>query len=193
MSEQHDSYQRSPELLDREASILLVVDMQEKLLPFIPEAEGLIRRCRKLINAAKLFSVPVCSTEQYPKGLGYTTPELKELLGPLPEKQRFSCAETLRERMREYRESGRDQFVLCGIESHVCVLQTAFDLMSAGFRVYVVADSVASRGKIDYEIALRRMSDAGATLVTHESVMFEWCVSSGDPNFKQISNLVKEN
>lgn len=187
-----NSYRRSPELLDRDASILLVVDMQEKLLPLIPGSEKLIRNCRKLITAANLFSVPVCSTEQYPKGLGQTTPELKSLLGQLPEKQRFSCAEAIHDRIQQYKEQGRDQFVLCGIESHVCVLQTAFDLLSSGFRVYPVADSVASRGRIDYEIALRRMSDAGATPVTLESVMFEWCVSSEDPNFKQISASIKE-
>lgn len=187
-----NSYRRSPELLDRDASILLVVDMQEKLLPLIPGSEKLIRNCRKLITAANLFSVPVCSTEQYPKGLGQTTPELKSLLGQLPEKQRFSCAEAIHDRIQQYKEQGRDQFVLCGIESHVCVLQTAFDLLSSGIRVYPVADSVASRGRIDYEIALRRMSDAGATPVTLESVMFEWCVSSEDPNFKQISASIKE-
>lgn len=190
---QENTYRRSPELLDRDNSVLLVVDMQEKLLPFIPESQELIRKCKKLITAANLFSVPVCSTEQYPRGLGYTTPELKSLLGELPEKQRFSCAEAIHDRIQEFRESGREQFVLCGIESHVCVLQTAFDLLSAGFRVYSVADSIASRGKIDYEIALRRMSDAGVTLVTLESVLFEWCVSSADPNFKQISALIKEN
>lgn len=186
-------YLRSSELLDRSTSALVVVDMQEKLLPFIPESEQLIRRCRKLITAAGLFSIPVSSTEQYPRGLGGTVSELKQLLGDLPEKQRFSCAEALRKTVFNLRDQGRDQFVLCGIESHVCVLQTAFDLLSEGLRVYIVADSVASRGKLDYDIALRRMADSGATLVTHESVLFEWCESSADQQFRQISGLIKEN
>lgn len=186
-------YQRSSQLLDRETSVLLVVDMQEKLLPFIRESEVLVRRCRKLMTAAKLFSVPICSTEQYPRGLGHTTPELQTLLGPLPEKQRFSCSEVLHDQIRGYLDSGRDQVVLCGIESHVCVLQTAFDLMALGFRVFIVADAVGSRGEIDYEIALKRMSDGGGVLVTHESVLFEWCETSADPNFKQISQLIKDN
>jgi len=186
------NYLRSPELLDRQTSILLVVDMQEKLLPFISEADSLVKACRKLIVAANLFGVPVASTEQYPRGLGSTVADLKQLLGPLPEKQLFSCAEALQESLLAQRAQGRDQVVLSGIESHVCILQTAFDLLSLGFRPYLVADAVASRSNKDYDIALKRMSDAGVTLVTLESVLFEWCQSSADPQFKQISQMIKE-
>jgi nicotinamidase-related amidase len=171
------------------ASQLLVVDMQERLLPHIPVAERTIANCRKLIRGAQILDVPVSATEQYPKGLGATTPELAELLGEMPEKLRFSCAEVLN---LSALDEERYQVVVCGIEAHVCVLQTVLDLVAAGLRVYVAADAVASRGKLDWQIALERMRDSGATVTTTESVLFEWCEVAGTEGFRGISALVKE-
>lgn len=192
MNDSHPEYLRSHELLSREASRLLIVDVQEKLLPLIPVAEQMIARCRRLIQAADILQVPVSATEQYPKGLGSTTPELAELLENVPEKLRFSSAEVLDWGMASAQDEGRDQIVVAGIETHVCVLQTVLDLISHGYRVHVPADAVASRGKLDWEIALERMSCSGAVITTSESVLFEWCEVAGTGEFKQISKLITE-
>lgn len=185
--------QRSPELHHRERSLLVVIDMQEKLLPLIPVADRTIANCQKLISAAELFAIPSTATEQYPRGLGPTVASLAVHFPERPEKTRFSSAACLNWGFAHERADGRTQAVLCGIEAHVCVLQTALDLVAHGYQVTVVADAVASRGKLDWKIALRRLSDSGVTLATTESVLFEWCETSSDPLFKRISQLVKEN
>lgn len=183
---------RSHELLSRQNSRLLIVDVQEKLVPLIPVAERLIRNCRRLIEAARLLDVPVYATEQYPKGLGKTVSELAELLGDVPDKQRFSGCEALDWGSAAAVDDDRDQIVVAGMEAHVCVLQTSLDLVSQGFRVYVPADSVASRNKLDWRIALDRLWASGATVTTTESILFEWCETSAAAPFKQVSQLVKD-
>jgi nicotinamidase-related amidase len=190
MTENFSEFIRSNELLSRSDSRLLIIDMQEKLLPLIPVADRLIENCSRLIEGAKIFDVPVDATEQYPQGLGRTTPELAELLGEIPEKLRFSSAEVLNWGSASIQEDDRDKIVVAGIECHVCVQQTVLDLMAYGFRVFVPADAVASRHKFDWEIALRRMSDSGATITTTESVLLEWSEIAGTDEFKLISNLI---
>jgi nicotinamidase-related amidase len=186
------SIQRSPELLSRNDSRLLVVDMQAKLLPFIPVAQTTIRNCRRLIEGARILGVPFDATEQYPKGLGPTTPELAGFFEKVPDKQRFSCTEALDWASNRTAADDRFKIVVAGIEAHVCVLQTVLDLIAHGFRVFVPADAVASRAKLDWKVALERMSSSGATITTTESALFEWCETSGAKEFKQISALVKE-
>lgn len=183
---------RSHELLSRQSSRLLVVDVQDKLVPLIPVAEQLIRNCRRLIQAARLIDVPVYATEQYPQGLGRTVSELAELLGDALTKQRFSGSEALDWGSAAALDDDRDQVVVAGMEAHVCVLQTALDLISQGFRVYIPADSVASRNKLDWKLALDRLAASGATVTTTESVLFEWCETSAAAQFKQISQLIKD-
>src|SRR5262245_17716503 len=183
---------RSPELLSRNECRLLIVDVQEKLVPKIFELDRLLANCRMLIQGAGILGVPVFATEQYPKGLGHTVPQLAELLGPPAQKLRFSCAEALDWGAAREDTCDRFQIVVAGMEAHVCVLQTVLDLLGSGFQVYVPADAVSSRGELDWKIALERMSNAGATIVTTESVLFEWCEVSGSPEFKQISQLIKE-
>lgn len=190
MSHPETPLPRSPQLLSRTASHLVVVDVQEKLLPHIPVAERLVERCRQLVDGARVLGVPVRATEQYPRGLGSTAPVLAELFDEIPEKLRFSAAETLALGSAAERTDERDQVVLCGIESHVCILQTALDLVSHGFAVFVPTDAVASRNKLDWTTALRRMSDSGVVLTTVEGVLFEWCEVAGSDEFKQISRLV---
>ncbi|MEX0701751.1 MAG: hydrolase [Planctomycetales bacterium] len=192
MNDSPSSYLRSPELLSRRAAQLLIVDVQVKLVPAIPVREKLIGNCRRLIEAARLFGIPVAATEQYPRGLGGTVPELAELLDDVPGKLRFSCAEALNWGPAGERADDRWQVIVAGMEAHVCVLQTVFDLLSLGYRVYVVADAVASRGKLDWKIALERMAAGGAVVTTTESVLFECCEAAGTPDFKEISRLVKE-
>jgi nicotinamidase-related amidase len=185
------SFVRSPELMNRDDAALLVVDMQGKLLPLIPGHQRLIWNCRRLIDGAKILGVPTAATEQYPQGLGPTAPELAERLNPIPAKLAFSCGERS-EIFSAWRERGIWKLLVCGIETHVCVGQTVHDLLAEGFRVYVAADAVGARGPLDHEIALRRMDSAGATLTTTEAALFEWCGRAGSPEFKQISQLVRE-
>src|SRR5437762_3406876 len=182
---------RSPELMNRDDSALLVVDMQAKLLPFIPGQARLVWNIRRLIDGAKILNVPFAATEQYPQGLGPTTPELASLLGSIPAKTAFSCGEC-GEIFTAWRDRGIWKILVCGIETHVCVGQTVHDLLSEGFNIYVAADAVGARGQIDHDVALRRMDSAGATLTTTEAALFEWCGRAGSPEFKQISQLVRE-
>ena len=183
---------RSIELLGRHDSRLLIVDVQQRLLAHIPVAGTLVANCRKLIRAAQILGIPVSATEQYPKGLGPTAPELSELLGEIPEKLRFSCSECLGWPPAAEAPDGRHKVVVAGIESHVCVLQTVLDLMAIGYRVYVPADAVASRKKFDWKMALHRLQVSGAVVTSTEAVLFEWCEVAGTPEFKQISALVKD-
>jgi nicotinamidase-related amidase len=182
---------RSPELMNRDDAALLVVDMQAKLLPLIAGSGRVVWNVRRLIDGAMILGVPIAATEQYPQGLGPTTPELAQRLGTIPAKLAFSCGEC-GELFARWRDEGRWKILVCGIETHVCVGQTVHDLLAEGFRVYVAADAVAARGAIDHEIALRRMDSAGVTLTTTEAALFEWCAVTGTPEFKQISQLVRE-
>jgi nicotinamidase-related amidase len=170
---------------------LLVIDVQEKLLPKLPDADALTLNVAFLIDAARLLEMPVLATEQYPRGLGATVPELAKRLPQRPDKVAFSsCAapavvETL------HREA-RPKVVLAGIETHVCVLHTALDLLAADFHVFVAADAVGARYRIDHDVALRRLERAGAVLTTAEGCAFEWIGGAAHPRFKEISRLVQE-
>jgi nicotinamidase-related amidase len=182
---------RSPEMMSRGDTALLVIDVQEKLLPAIADAARVVWNVRRLIDAAKVLGLPISGTEQYPKGLGPTTPELAERLGPLPSKLTFSAA-GCPEVFQQLRSRGIYKILICGIEAHVCVAQTAFDLLADGWRVFVAVDAVGSRFDVDYRTALARMDSAGATLTTVEAAMFEWCAAAGTPEFKEISRLAPE-
>lgn len=183
---------RSSELLSSKNSRLLIVDMQDKLLAAMKESAAVTARCVKLIRGAGVLSVPVDATEQYPQGLGATTNVIAELIPKRPDKLRFSCSESLAWAEFAGGVDDRQQVVLAGIEAHVCVLQTAFDLLAKGFEVFVVADAVTSRNRLDYEIGLKRMSDSGVQLVTTEMVLFEWCEIAGTDEFKAISRLITD-
>jgi nicotinamidase-related amidase len=182
---------RSPELMTRHDTILLVVDVQEKLLPAIDRAARVAWNVRRLIDGAKTLGVPVLATEQYPEGLGPTIPELASLLGDVPSKLTFSCG-GCPEFAAALESLGRPKVLVCGIEAHVCVAQTVFDLLGHGWRVYVAVDAVGSRHEWDYQTAVRRMDSCGAIPTTTEAALFEWCETSGAAEFKQISRLVRE-
>lgn len=177
--------------MSRRDSALLVVDVQGKLISLVPDHERIIWNIRRLLDAAKVLGVPAFGTEQYPKGLGPTVPILAERLGAMPDKLAFSCG-ACGELFAGLEERGIVKLLVVGIEAHVCVQQTVYDLMAAGFRVYVAVDAVGSRFEIDRVTALRRIESAGATLTTTEAAMFEWCEASGTPEFKEISRLVQE-
>jgi nicotinamidase-related amidase len=185
-------YVRNPDLLSATNSRLLIVDVQDKLLPPIANGPRLVHNCRRLIDGAKIVSVPVYGTEQYPQGLGPTTAELATRMGPRVEKVIFSCAAVLGWGQAADVTDEREQVVVAGMETHVCVMQTVLDLIAGGFRVYVPVDAVGSRGELDAKVALERMAASGATLTTVESVLFEWCEKAGTPEFKQIQKLIIE-
>lgn len=184
---------RSPrsELLDRQRSGVLVVDVQEKLLPLIPFSQRLVSNIRFVLEVARLLQIPVQATEQYPKGLGPTTPELAALLPPRPEKLDFSCC-AVPAVVAQFRHQGCRQIVVVGIETHVCVLQTVLDLLAEGFQVHLPVDAVAARFALDHETALRRMEQVGAVLTSVETVGFEWLRRAGSPEFKEFSRLVQQ-
>lgn len=178
--------------VDRHDSALLVVDVQEKLLALIPGAPELLINAAFLLDVAKLLEIPVLATEQYPSGLGATAPTIAERLPrPIPEKTSFSCcgAAGFDEQCARL---GRSTLVIAGIESHVCIMQTALDLLDRGHRVVVPADAIASRTAVDHEWALHRLERAGATLTTAEALAFEWLGSSSAAEFKALSALVKD-
>lgn len=182
---------RSPNLLGASRSCLCVIDVQEKLLPAVDAEGNIVRRIKKLIAAAKEMQVDCVATEQYPEKLGGTVSELQSELTTVLTKRMFSVRECYFG-FAPLWESGRRTMVLCGIETHVCILQSAFDLLAAGWDVHIVVDAVGSRHAWDHQAAIERMRQAGIKMVTTEMVMFEWCETSTHPNFRAISQLVKE-
>jgi isochorismate hydrolase len=182
---------RNPQILDRTKTALLVIDLQEKLIPAMMDGEFVIQNAIKLIEGCKILNVPIYCTEQYPKGLGSTDLRIKNLLpSETISKMSFSCigAGDLFEQMKH---SNIKQVIVCGVESHVCVQQTVLDLLANDFQVDVAADAVSSRKIIDYEISLQRMRANGAEVTTTESVLFELLNVCGTNEFKTISKLVK--
>ncbi|HEX4130973.1 MAG TPA: hydrolase [Pirellulales bacterium] len=182
---------RSPELMNTGDTALLVIDVQGKLVTLVPGHERLIWNIGRLLDGAKILGVPAAATEQYPKGLGPTTPTLAERLSDVRPKMMFSCGEC-GELFDAWEQQGISKLLLVGIETHVCVQQTALDLIAHGFRLYLAVDAIGARYEIDHHTALRRMESSGATLTTTEAALFEWCRVAGTPEFKQISALVRQ-
>lgn len=182
----------APGLLDPRRSVLLVVDLQEKLVPAIPDGETVIDRTGRLIDAAHRLDVPVLASEQYPRGLGVTVQPLRDRLGPgaCVEKDTFDALRAP-EVVRRLAASRRDQVVLAGTEAHVCVLQTAFGCRARGYGTFVVADAVGSRAPTSREHALARLRAGGAGVVTMEMVIFEWLERAGTDAFRAVMPLVR--
>ncbi|MFA7229591.1 MAG: isochorismatase family protein [Melioribacteraceae bacterium] len=176
----------------RKNAALLVIDIQERILPVIFENGRVVENSIKLINGFKIMNLPVYFTEQYPKGLGVTESRIKSALEPLEaiNKMTFSCSGA-GDLFEQFSKKGIEQIVVCGIEAHVCVTQTVLDLLAIDFQVHVAADAVSSRRKFDYETALRRMEKNGAEITLTESVLFELLEVCGTDEFKAVSKLVK--
>ena len=183
---------RNPRLIQKEKCALLVIDIQEKILPAIFDSERVITNSLKLINGFKIMNVPVFLTEQYPKGLGHTD---SRILAALPdiipiEKMTFSCYGS-EEFVDKLKVNNISQVAICGIESHVCVVQTALDLIANDFQVFVASDAVSSRKLFDFEMSLRRMGANGAEISLTESILFEILNVCGTDEFRSVSKLVK--
>jgi len=181
--------------LDRNQSVLVVVDVQEKLVPVIHDHPRLLRNLEILIRGCHLLGVPILVTEQYSKGLGPTVDSIRAALDECDsyrpiEKMTFSAGGS-EEFQRALTDLGRGQVLVAGIETHVCVYQTIMDLIEFGFEATIVADAVSSRTAENRDIALRRLASSGALTASVELSLFELCRVSGTDEFRAISRLVR--
>jgi nicotinamidase-related amidase len=191
------------EILDVNRSIVTVIDLQGKLMDMIVRPGLVIGASRRLLQLAGLFSVPVIMTEQYPKGIGHTHPQIRAAYDALTtpkffmEKTAFGCCgdpqfEALMSQAHPGLEPRDRQVVVAGIEAHVCVMATVVELLRSGHQVHVCWECVSGRGEDYRRHALDRMAAAGAVITNHESVAFEWAKDKNHPQFKAMSNLFKE-
>jgi len=177
--------------IKKENVALLVIDMQERLLPAIENSEELIKNCEILIKGCKILGVPIILTEQYRKGLGETNKIIAEQLSNINpiEKREFSCIENT-EIKTKLEALGKRYIIVVGIEAHICVQQTVLDLMDEDFKPIVIANCISSRKAIDKKFALKRLRDYGADITTVEAILFEMLVTSTAAEFKQISQMI---
>jgi nicotinamidase-related amidase len=175
-------------VLQQDRAQLVVVDVQEAFRPAVLDFEEVVANVGRLLDGARILGVPVTVTEQYPKGLGRTAPELADQLDGIEpiEKVCFSAA-----RAEGFDTAGRDQALVCGIESHVCVSQTAHDLLEQGIEVHVARDAVTSRTAENREVGLHKMETAGAIVTSVETALFELVGAAGTDEFKAVQGLVK--
>ena len=183
---------RHSTILNKETTGLLIIDIQERINAVMKFRERVVKNTVKLIYGFNILNVPIFITEQYRRGLGSTDKQILDALNQpeVVEKLTFSCcaAPPLMEQLSAKKIK---QVVVCGIETHVCVLQTCLDLLAEGFQVHLVSDAISSRRKLDHEAAIDRMQQAGVILTTNEAALFELLERAGTPEFKQISQLVK--
>jgi nicotinamidase-related amidase len=177
---------------EADRTVLLVVDVQDKLLPLIDGAATVERQCLKLIRGCAALGVPIIVTEQYPHGLGPTVPSLRQALpagAPVETKLKFSaCVEAIRRRLGEL---GASHVLVCGIETHVCITQTVLDLLECGYIAGLVADATGSRSAADHAVALRRLEQAAAVPLSVEMALFEMTHEAGTERFKALLPIVR--
>ncbi len=180
-------------LLESSKSSLLIVDVQDRLLPAMVESDLVVSRCQILLKAAQALEIPVIVSEQYPKGLGNTVPELLLPSAKVFEKMTFSCWRdaTMRKHFIDLHEHERPLIIVAGIEAHVCVLQSCIDLYNAGFGVFAVADAMGSRKVESAALAFDRLRGIGIQVINTEMAVFELMEKAGTPMFKTLSALIK--
>lgn len=177
-------------LIRAEDSALVVIDMQERLVPAMQAPARTIRNTKTLMAGAREMRVPVLMTEQYPAGLGQTVPELRDPRATVLGKMHFSCMEDA-DFSATFRKLGRKQAVLAGMEAHICVVQTAASMIEEGFEVFVVSDATASRTLESERACIARLSASGAGIVTTEMVVFEWLGKAGTPAFRNMLQIIE--
>lgn len=177
-------------MLNIENSIVLIIDIQEKLKNAVADGNQICENASKLSKASDILDIPTIITEQYPKGLGKTDISILNNIqnAKIIEKSNFSAYSDIKE---ELSNLGRKQVILCGIEAHICVLQTAFDLIQNGYEVYLMTNGISSRKIQDLNIAIRLMKDFGVKETTLEIILFQWIKSSKHEKFKEIQSLIK--
>jgi nicotinamidase-related amidase len=176
-------------VLTADGAVLLLIDLQERLMPVIADHETVVARAVRLAEAATLLDVPVLATEQHPKGLGPTVPPLAGYPQAVMAKTAFSAAGD--PGFAELLPAGTGQVVVAGVEAHVCVLQTVLDLLAAGRRVAWAADATGSRDPADRAAAIERARQHGAEIVTSEMVLFEWLRDARHPKFREVHKLLR--
>lgn len=179
-------------MLKRETTALLVIDVQEKLMPVIHEQALIFENVNKLLRGAEILDLEIITTEQYPKGLGNTCKEIQlpEENPIVIEKMCFSCM--LNDEVNEQLKlTNVKDVIICGVEAHICVLKTGLDALETGYRVHVVADAVSSRTPQNKQLAIERMRQAGAFIVSVEMILFMLLDKAGTDEFKAISKLIK--
>ncbi len=175
--------------LAAENAALLLIDLQERLVPVIHDGETMVARAVRLAEAARLLGVPVRAAEQYPAGLGPTVAALARYPQAVLAKTTFSAADA--PGFPELLPAGASQIIVAGCEAHVCVLQTVLGLLTAGHRVAVAVDAIGSRDPADQEAAIARARQHGAEVVTSEMVLFEWLRDARHPKFREVQKLLK--
>jgi nicotinamidase-related amidase len=175
-------------LVHKDRSVLLVIDLQQKLAPAIHQVNAVLSSACWVLQIADQLRIPVLATEQYPQGLGSTVPEVAALIpkDSMLEKIHFSAwrEPAIQQQLQKFK---KQQMVIVGTEAHVCVLQTALDLIAAGFSVFVVEEAVGSRTQANKTLALSRLQQAGAQIISQEMLAFEWLERAGTDQFRQIS------
>ena len=178
-------------MLDIDNSVIICIDIQEKLVNMLQNGESVKNNAVKLLKAADILGINTIITEQYPKGLGATVNEIKNIKDfKTVEKTSFSALRT-KEFEREFDKIEQENVILFGIETHICVYQTALDHLDEGFNVYIIADCSSSRSKFNHDTALEMLKNQGVNVVSLEMVLFEFLKTSHHPNFKEIQSLIK--
>jgi nicotinamidase-related amidase len=189
-----DTTEAARKLLDATQCVLIVVDIQEKLLPPIFNKETMVRNSQLLIRLAKILSIPAIATTQYSKGLGSTVPEIASLLAEVRtiDKMEFGCfgSDEFRAGLKKL-PGNRNTALLCGMEAHICVTQTALGALNDGYLVHVASDAVGSRSESNWKVGLERMRAAGAVISSTEMMMYELLRCSGTPQFKELLPFIK--
>lgn len=180
---------RTSNQIHSESSILILIDLQGRLMPAIDQGESVLNQCIRIAKIAQLLGIPIIGTEQSPKSLGSNIESIKSFCSQTISKEHFNaCADGLTAAI----PTNRQQCILMGCEAHVCLMQTALKLIDEGYDVSIVVDGVGSRRALDKQIALDRLSAAGARLITGEMLGFEWLKSAQNPAFKEALALLKE-
>lgn len=177
-------------LIERENSVLVIIDVQERLLPVMYHSRQVIDNCCALLRGADILKMPVIITEQYPKGLGQTMIDLREVQPAETTVISKTAMSALLEPAFKQAVEGKKQIIIAGIEKHICVLQTAVELKQAGHDVFVVEDACSSRTVLNEDLATRRFQAEGIISVSTEMVLFEWLRVSGTTEFKEIQNKI---
>jgi nicotinamidase-related amidase len=187
-----DKLNHHPAILKKEGTALVIVDVQEKLLPYVQKKDEVVANIQMLIKFAHIMDIPVILTEHYPKGLGVTVPEIKEVLEKYEPKEKviFSCYGSL-EFTKKLEELGVKRFMIAGIESHICVQQTTLDALHSGYEVHVISDAISSRTKHNYKIGIKKMKHFGAIISSTEMAMYEIMERADTKEFKEVLKLVK--
>ena len=189
-----DSSEVARRPLDAAQCALIVVDIQEKLLPPIFNKDAMVKNSQLLIRLARILNIPVLVTTQYTRGLGSTVPEIASLLTDVPpiDKLEFGCfgSEPFRAKLKSL-PGNRNTVLLCGMEAHICVMQTALGALNDGYLVHIASDAVGSRAEWNWKIGLERMKSAGAVISSTEMMMYELLRCSGTPAFKELLQYLK--